>query len=304
MSQQKNKQMKYVLTGSIGHITKPLAQQLINAGHDVSIITSTANNVSKIEALGAKALVGSVYDTDFVNSALDGADGVYLMIPPNPAAPNFYEAQKTVANNYVDAVIKKGIKNIVQLSSIGAHMRRGAGPIDGLAYLEEKLAEIEGINVKMLRPSYFYYNLFSMIPLIKHANIMGSNFNMQDEKFVLTHTNDIADAAAEALLNLDFTGKTIQYISSDERTSTEIADVLSNSINKPGTPWVEFKDEESLQGMLGAGLPQSISESYVQMGKSIREGKIQADYWNNKPSKMGKIKLEDFALEFKAAFEA
>lgn len=296
--------MKYVLTGSIGHITKPLAQQLIKAGHDVSIITSSTNNVANIEALGAKALVGSVYDADFVNSALAGADGTYLMIPPNMGAPDFLEAQKTVANNYVDAVVKNGIKNIVQLSSIGAHLRKGAGPIDGLAYLEEKLSAIEGINVKMLRPSYFYYNLFSMIPLIKHANIMGSNFNMQDEKFVLTHTSDIADAAAEALLNLDFSGKSVQYISSDERTSTEIAAVLSNSVNKPGTPWIEFKDEESLQGMLGAGLKPSISEAYVQMGKSLREGKLQEDYWKNKPVQTGKIKLEDFALEFKAAFEA
>jgi hypothetical protein len=93
-------------------------------------------------------------------------------------------------------------------------------------------------------------------------------------------------------------------ISSDERTSSDIATVLSNSINKPGTPWIEFKDEESLQGMLGAGLKPSISEAYVQMGKSIREGKLQEDYWKNKPVQMGKIKLEDFALEFKAAFEA
>lgn len=296
--------MKYVLTGSIGHITKPMAERLISAGHDVSIITSSNNNVAKIEALGAKALVGSVYDSDFVNTALAGADGVYLMIPPNMAAPNFLEAQKTVANNYINAIVKNEIKNVVQLSSIGAHLRTGAGPIDGLAYLEEKLEAIEGINVKMLRPSYFFYNLFSMIPLIKHANIMGSNFNMQDEKFVLTHTNDIAEVAAKALSNLNFSGKSIEYISSDERTSTEITSVLSNAINKPGIPWVEFKDEESLQGMLGAGLAPSISGAYVQMGKSIREGKLQEDYWKNKPSKMGKIKLEDFALEFKAAFEA
>jgi uncharacterized protein YbjT (DUF2867 family) len=296
--------MKYVLTGSIGHITKPMAERLISAGHDVSIITSSNNNVAKIEALGAQALVGSVNDGDFVNSALANADGVYLMIPPNMGATNFFEAQQKVADNYVDAVLKNEIKNVVQLSSIGAHLRTGAGPIDGLAYLEEKLEAIEGINVKMLRPSYFFYNLFSMIPLIKHANIMGSNFNMKDEKFVLTHTNDIADVAADALLNLNFSGKSIEYISSDERTSTEITSVLGNAINKPGIPWVEFKDEDSLQGMLAAGLAPSISGAYVQMGKSIREGKLQEDYWKNKPSKMGKIKLEDFALEFKAAFEA
>jgi hypothetical protein len=39
------------------------------------------------------------------------------------------------------------------------------------------------------------------------------------------------------------------------------------------------------------------------MGKSIREGLLQADYWNNKPI-LGKIKLADFAKEFEAAYHA
>ena len=55
--------------------------------------------------------------------------------------------------------------------------------------------------------------------------------------------------------------------------------------------------------MLGAGLPPSISEAYVQMGRSIRNGKIQEDYWKNRPAQLGKTKLEDFAREFKAAYE-
>lgn len=295
--------MKYVLTGSIGHIAKPLAQQLINAQHDVSIITSSADKQAQIEALGAKALVGSVQDKAFMISAFAGADAVYLMIPPNVTAPDIFAAQKATADVYVEAIKANNIQRVVQLSSIGAHLRKGAGPIDGVAYLEEQLGQLENVHVKMLRPSYFFYNLFSMIPLIKNANIMGSNFNMTEEKFILTHTNDIADAAARHLLDSTFEGKTIEYIASDERTSAEIAAVLGSAIDKPELPWIEFKDEDSLQGMLGAGLPPSISEAYVQMGRSIRNGKIQEDYWKNRPAQLGKTKLEDFAREFKAAYE-
>lgn len=295
--------LKHVLTGSIGHIAKPLAQQLIHAGHDVSIITSSAEKQTQIEALGAKALIGSVTDAAFINSAFAGADAVYLMIPPNVTAPDVFASQKATADIYVNAIKTNNIQKVVQLSSIGAHLRKGAGPIDGVAYLEEQLGTLENVDVKMLRPSYFFYNLFSMIPLIKNANIMGSNFNMSEEKFVLTHTNDIADAAARNLLSLDFNGKTVEYIASDERHPSEIAAVLGAAVNKPELPWVEFKDEDSLAGMRGAGLPTSISEAYVQMGRSIRSGKLQEDYWKNRPTQFGKTKLEDFAVEFKAAFE-
>jgi hypothetical protein len=37
-------------------------------------------------------------------------------------------------------------------------MRKGAGPIDGLGYLEEQLLGLQNVNTVALRPSYFFYN--------------------------------------------------------------------------------------------------------------------------------------------------
>jgi hypothetical protein len=181
-------------------------------------------------------------------------------------------------------------------------MGNGAGPVDGLADLEKKLSALQNLHVKILRPSYFYYNLFGMIPLMKNMNIMGSNFGNTEEKLILTDTGDIADAAIEELLSLNFKGQSIRYIASDERHPNEIAEVLSKSVGK-SAPWVSFSDEQALGGMVQAGLPQSIAEGYVTMGKGIREGRVQEHYWQNRPSKLGKIKLEDFAKQFAAAYD-
>ncbi len=295
--------MKYIITGSLGHISLPVVKNLVAAGHEVTVISSNADKAQAIEALGAKAAIGSVSNVEFVNKTFQGADAVYLMIPPNFATTNWLQYQQEVADNYVQAIQTNNVKNVVQLSSIGAHMGNGAGPIDGLAYLEEKLKTLGNTNIKILRPSYFFYNLFSMIPLIKNANIMGSNFGNTDEKLVLVHTNDIADAVSHHLLNLNFTGTNIQYISSDECSVADIATALSNAANKPGTPWITFSDEDALNGMLQAGLSETIAKGYVQMGKSIREGLIQADYWQNKPQP-GKVKLVDFVKEFAVAYNS
>jgi hypothetical protein len=173
--------------------------------------------------------------------------------------------------------------------------------VDGLADYEGLLHQLTDLNIKVLRPSYFMYNLFNMIPLIKNMQIMGANFGGSGEKLVLVHTNDIAAAAAEELMALHFTGYTIRYVASDERTSVEIAAILNNAINKTGIPWVEFSDEQSLQGMKQAGLTEEFAESYTAMGKALREGKMQEDYWKNQPV-LGSIKLEDFAKEFAAAY--
>jgi hypothetical protein len=140
-----------------------------------------------------------------------------------------------------------------------------------------------------------------MIPMIKHANIMGST-QPADFKMVLVHTSDIAEAAAQALLKLDFKGQSVEYIASEEKTWTEITNVLAAAINKPGLPYIAFTDEQSREGMKGAGLSDTITEGFVQMGKALREGAMLEDYWKHKPAQLGKVKLADFAKEFAAAF--
>ncbi|MFM7850546.1 MAG: SDR family oxidoreductase, partial [Flammeovirgaceae bacterium] len=288
--------MNYLITGSIGHISKPIVQRLVAEGHHVSVVTSSADRAKDIEALKAKSLIGSVEDAAFVSRALAGVDAVYLMVPPNWALQGeWIDYQKAVVHNYVNSIVQNGVKNVVLLSSIGAHMRKGAGPVDGLSYAEIELEALKDVNVKIFRPSYFFYNLFSMIPLLKNMNIVGSNFGNTDEKLVLVHTSDIADVIGNALAKLDFTGYSIQYIASDERHPNEIAKVITKAAGKPA-PWVTFTDEQSLQGMLQAQLPSTIANGYVELGAGIRNGAVQADYWKNRPV-LGKIKLEDFAKE-------
>jgi uncharacterized protein YbjT (DUF2867 family) len=292
----------YVITGSLGHISKPIAEELVKQGHHVSIVTSNPAKEAGIKALGAHALVGSVEDPAFLEKAFAGADAVYLMIPPNFNPGDWQSWLRKVADNYAAAVAKNKIPKVVQLSSMGAHLEQGAGPVDGLAYLENKLTQLKGTDVKILRPSFFYYNLFAMIPLIKNAGIMGSNYGGSNDKLVLVDTSDIARAAVEELLQLSFTGHSIRYIASDECSSQEIAAALSEAAGKPGTPWVEFTDAQSTEGMLQAGLNKTIVDGYVQMGKSVREGKMQEHYWQHRPELYGKVKLADFAKVFAVAY--
>ena len=180
--------MNYVITGSLGHISKPLVQQLVQAKHHVTVITSRAENAAAIEALGATAAVGSIEDATFITNTFAGADAVYLMIPPKWSVDNWYAYQQQVADNYVAAIKQNNIPHVVLLSSIGAHLRKGAGPIDGLGYLEEQLNTLTNTHSLFLRPSYFFYNLFTQIDLVKNAGIFGSNFS-GNEKLVLVTNN-------------------------------------------------------------------------------------------------------------------
>jgi len=49
-------------------------------------------------------------------------------------------------------------------------------------------------------------------------------------------------------------------------------------------------------------MPAYIAALFVELGASIHSGKLREDYDLHKPTSMGKVKLEDFAKEFAAAF--
>lgn len=89
--------MKIVITGSLGHISKPLAEQLLKKGHPVTVISSKPEKKNEIESLGATAAIGSIEDISFLSRTFTAADAVYTMLPPYPfrTDPNFeYKADK------------------------------------------------------------------------------------------------------------------------------------------------------------------------------------------------------------------
>lgn len=296
--------MKYVITGSLGHISKPVSEALIKAGHDVTIITSKEENASTIKMLGAKAAVGSVEDAGFLTKTFTGADAVYTMIPPNFNANPWKKWIGQIGKNYAAAIKAANIKYIVNLSSVGADLPDGIGPVSGLHLAEEALNTLTDVNIKHLRATYFYTNLLSNIDLIKHANIIGGNFGVKDKKFGIVHPNDIAEVVAEELLHLNFKGHTVRYVVSDEVSTDDVAKTLGAAIGKPALQWIVFSNDQALKGMLDAGLPEEVAKNYVEMGAAINNGEMYEDYWKNHPETLGKTKLQDFAKEFAAAYSS
>ena len=293
--------MKYVVTGSLGNISKPLAEKLIAAGHSVTVVSSKSEKTAQIEAIGAKAAIGSVDDVAFLTKTFVGADAVYTMVPPNFGASDWKKYIAGVGENYAEAIHGAGVRNVVNLSSMGAHMPEGCGPVSGLFFVEKALNALDGVNVKHLRPGFFYTNFLANAGMVKHMGIIGGNYG-ENAKLVLVHPTDIAEVAAEEILSLKFKGKSIRYIVSDEKTTGEVAAILGNAIGKPELPWVNFKDEETLGGMLQAGVPEEIAKNYAEMGAAMRSGEMDSDYLKNKPTVFGKTKLEAFTPVFAAAY--
>jgi uncharacterized protein YbjT (DUF2867 family) len=297
--------MNIVLTGSLGNIGKPLTQQLVQKGHTVTVISSKAERQKDIEALGAKAAIGTMQDVDFLTATFRGADIVYVMETLGSGMAIFFDqtldivAEITrIGHIYKQAIERSGVKQIVHLSSIGAD--KGPGLLAFHYNVENILRQLPGdVSIKFMRPVGFYYTLFSFIPTIKNQGAIIANYG-GDEKEPWVSPLDIADVIAEEM-EKPFNGSSVRYIASDEVSPNELAAILGNAIGKPDLKWLAVPDEQLLAGMIATGISPQTAKGFVEMNACRRSGVLYEDFYRNKPT-LGKVKLTDFASDFAAMY--
>lgn len=296
--------MKVVLTGSLGHISRPLATELIAKGHSVTVISSKAEKQKDIENRGAKAAIGTIEDAGFLAEAFKGADIVYLMEPPFNFFDHTIDLERCwseIARNYVQAIQQSGVTKVIHLSSIGAHTDKGVGILAAHHRVEHILKELPGnVSIKTMRPVGFYYNMFAFIPAIKNAGSIFQNYGGNALKEPWVSPLDIAETIAEEM-ELPFDGRKVRYIASDEVSPTEAAAILGEAIGKPDLEWTVISNEDFIANLIRIGFSQQAAEGLAYMNAGRVSGVLYEDYHQHRPT-LGKVKLTDFAKEFATVF--
>ncbi|PWJ59419.1 uncharacterized protein YbjT (DUF2867 family) [Dyadobacter jejuensis] len=301
----KTKQMKITLSGSLGHIGKPLAQALVSKGHTVTVISSNADRQREIEAIGARSAIGTIKDTDFIASAFSGADAVFCMVPPANYFNqylNLLDYYITSGNNYAKAILQTGVKKVVNLSSIGAHMKEGNGILQGTYHVEHILNELPSdVAITHIRPTEFYYNLLPQTQSAKANGFLVSNIEAEVTNSWVS-PKDIASVIAEEI-TIPSSGRKVRYVASEELTYNELVSILGEAIGKPDLKWVTITDEQMKDGLVSAGMQPAIAAGMAEMYASINSGLLYEHYKLQKPETMGKVKIKDFSEDFAKAYQ-
>ena len=292
--------MKIIVTGSLGNVSKPLAEALIQQDHQVTVISHSPAKQVAIEELGATPAIGSVTDADFLTHTFAEADAVYGMVPPNFTSPDNRAYYRSIGAAYAQAVQAAGVGRVVHLSTWGADLPSGTGLIIGSHDIEGLLDQLPGVAVTHLRAGYIYYNLLHYQGMIKESGFMGATFG-GDDLLPLVAPLDIATAAAEELTRP--IGSRVRYVASDERTPTEVARVLGAAIDRPDLPWLTFTEEQGRASLAQQHMPAPVIEQLLELNAAIHNGSMWQGYAQHRPATLGTVKLEDFAQEFAAAFE-
>jgi uncharacterized protein YbjT (DUF2867 family) len=258
----------YVILGASGNTGSIVANFLLSKGKKVRVVGRDSGRLQRFALLGAEALTATVSDATALTKAFSGARAAYLMLPPAKSR----EEQERDSDGIAKAVKKSGLRYAVHLSSYGAQVAEGAGPVSGLHSSEQKLNAIDGLNVLHLRAAYFMENNLAAIGVIHGMGIFG-NALLPDLKIPMAATRDVGDYAGQRLVHLDFSGKqTRELLGERDLSMTEATAVIARGIGKPDLRYQQFPYDQVQQVLTELGVPPKGAAMYIEMYKAINAG--------------------------------
>jgi len=258
----------YVVLGASGNTGSIIANSLLLSGKKVRVVGRDAERLERFVRKGAEAFTADLSDAAALTKAFSGARAAYLMLPPITSR----EDQERESDAIAKAVKESGLRYAVHLSSYGAHVPEGTGPIAGLHSSEQKQNAISGLNVLHLRPAYFMENNLAAIDMIQRSGMFGHAL-LPDLKMPMIATRDVGAYAGQRLLELDFSGKqTRELLGERDLSMTEATAVIARGIGKPDLRYVQFPYDQVQQVLEQMGMTPTKAGVYIEMFKAINTG--------------------------------
>jgi uncharacterized protein YbjT (DUF2867 family) len=264
----------YTILGATGNVGRKIVDILVKQNKQVRMVAPNADQLRPFVSKNAQAFAGDALNTEFLTKAFEGSDAVFTMIPTNIKASNYLDYANRMGESIAAALKIAKVKYVVNLSSIGADHAEGTGQVLGLHNLEECLNRVEGLNVLHLRTGPFMEHFLWNIDTIKTKGVCSSAYR-GDLKFPMIATWDVAAAAAERLVNCDFSGSSFQYLLGQRDISmTECTEIIGRKINKPNLIYTMVSYDEAEKWFASHGMSSNVSRLYTELCKACNEGRI------------------------------
>ena len=264
----------YAVAGVSGHTGSVVAEELLRRGKKVRVIVRNAGKGAPWKAKGAEVAVASLDDADALARALTGTEGAYLLFPPDPAAKDFIGAGRRLGEVYAKAVQKSRVPHVVFLSSVGAQLESGTGPIRALREVETRLAPL-GIAATFLRPSYFLENWGSSLGPAAAEGVLPS-FLPADLKMAQIATKDIGAAAADALENPPKGVRILELAGPQDYSPADIAAEVGKILGKKVNVGVGPLDAV-VPAFMSFGISEHMAGLYREMYAGLISGHVKWD---------------------------
>jgi uncharacterized protein YbjT (DUF2867 family) len=203
--------MKILVIGGTGTVGRSVVERLTRRGDTARVMTRSAAKAGSLPD-GAEGAVGDMADPASLRAAMEGVDGVFLVVPLHPQ-------ETRLGLNAVAAAKEARIGRLVFMSVFGAETAPKVPHFIGKLPIEEAVAA-SGLPFAILRPGYFYQNEEQLAPAIAKGLYP---MPLGEVGVSGIDVGDIADAAVNALTDPAHQGRTIPLVGDDLLTGPTVA---------------------------------------------------------------------------------
>jgi uncharacterized protein YbjT (DUF2867 family) len=264
----------FVITGATGRVGSVAAETLLAAGQPVRVVVRDAARAEKLKARGAEVFAADLGDVEALGRALRGAQGAFLLSPPDLRAKDFIGERRRLTRGLVDALTAARVPHAVLLSSTGAQHPTGTGPIVTVHNAEQQL-RASGIAATFVRPGYFVENWGAVVQPVRSDGILPS-FIAAGRQFSSVSTPDIGKVVARALLDGPRGVRVIELGGPTDVSPNDVAAAFARLLGKP-VKVVEAPLDAVVPTFTSLGASENIAGLFREMYEAMATGKVAAE---------------------------
>ena len=267
--------MKIAITTASGHVGSAVADFLLDLGGDIRVrlLGRRPEKLTRFVRRGAEMTIGAQDNVDYLVRATQDVDAIFWVTPPGYGSDNLRAFQNRLAKAAATTLRINRVPRVVNLSSIGAELEAGAGPISGLHDVEGLLDGACG-NTTHLRPGFFFENLLWQLDSIRKSGTISLPIS-GSQRYPMIATRDIGRVAAERLADGSWTGQSVAELHGPADLSfDETAEVLSQALGRK-IRYVQCDRQKMRQAIIENGVSENAADAMLEMYDAVESGKLR-----------------------------
>ena len=267
--------MRIAVTTPTGHVGSAVADFLLDFGGDVQVrlLGRRPDKLAGFVKRGAETVIGAQDDVDYLCKATQGVDALFWATPPGYGSDDLRGFQNRLGAAAIKAVQTNKIPRVVNLSSIGADLASGTGPIAGLHDVEELFNKVS-CHVTHLRPGFFFENLLWQLDSIRNWGRISLPLS-GSTRYPMLATRDIGRVAATRLTNASWSGQVLQELHGPaDLCFREVAEILAQVLGRK-IVYIKCDRLEMRDILLKSAMSENAADSMLELYDAVESGRLR-----------------------------
>lgn len=262
----------FVISAATGRVGTAIVEALLSRGVPVRALVRQEQAARVWRGRGAEAAVADLRDEAALTEAIDGARGFFTLMPFDLFVADLDAYAHEVSESVASAVRRARVPHTVMLSSGGADLEQGTGPIRGLHLMEQALRG-SGTTLTALRSGHFQEKFTDVLESARHEGVYPVFASSADVPLPMVATEDIAQVAVEELLAGPRHSESVDLVG-PAYTEREVAEALGGVLGRRLE--VVTIPEAGWAGALGdAGFAPHIARSLAELYAADEQGLLR-----------------------------